>query len=79
MVAANSGYAACHVYPHHFHLFFTISEYAVVSNFTLAFFEDSGWYKVDYAYTDSYKQPHKLLWGKGKNGSEQYVKLCVKL
>ena len=40
------------------------SDYAVFSNFTLAFFEDSGWYKVNYTFINNYDQ-FELQWGKG--------------
>ena len=40
------------------------SDYNVFSNFTLAFFEDSGWYKVNYTFVNNYDQ-FELQWGKG--------------
>ena len=40
------------------------SDYAVFSNFTLAFFEDSGWYQVNYTFVNNYNQ-FELQWGKG--------------
>ena len=40
------------------------SDYAVFSNFTLAFFEDSGWYKVNYTFINNYDQ-FELQWGRG--------------
>ena len=40
------------------------SDYAIFSNFTLAFFEDSGWYQVNYTYINNFKQ-FDLQWGKG--------------
>ena len=45
-------------------IFMSFSDYMVYSNFTLAFFEDSGWYKVNYTYTNSFRQ-FDLNWGKG--------------
>ena len=42
----------------------TYSDYAVFSNFTLAFFEDSGWYKVNYTFVNNYDQ-FELQWGRG--------------
>ena len=48
-------------------LFFPVcSDYNVFSNFTLAFFEDSGWYKVNYTFVNNYDQ-FELQWGKGIN------------
>ena len=41
------------------------SDFAVFSNFTLAFFEDSGWYKVNYTFINNYDQ-FELQWGKGR-------------
>jgi len=43
---------------------FHCSDYAVLSNFTLAFFEDSGWYKVNYTFMNNYDQ-FELQWGRG--------------
>ena len=40
-------------------------DYAVVSEFTLALFEDSGWYKANYTALYNLKQ-NPLQWGKGK-------------
>jgi len=45
-------------------LSFHCSDYAVLSNFTLAFFEDSGWYKVNYTFMNNYDQ-FELQWGRG--------------
>lgn len=36
----------------------------VLSNFTWAFFEDSGWYSINYAYTNSIESL-QMKWGKG--------------
>ena len=39
----------------------------VLSNFTFAFFEDSGWYKVDYGFVNAYMDSQKeMVWGRGK-------------
>ena len=43
----------------------SLRDYSVLSNFTLAFFEDSGWYKVNYSSLEDLHQ-FDLLWGKGK-------------
>ena len=40
------------------------SDYAVYSNFTLAFFEDSGWYQVNRSYIEAFDQ-FELQWGRG--------------
>ena len=40
-------------------------DYSVLSNFTLAYFEDSGWYKVNYSSLEGLNQLD-LLWGKGE-------------
>jgi len=40
------------------------SDYSVFSNFTLAFFEDSGWYQVNYTFINNYEQ-FQLQWGRG--------------
>jgi len=45
-------------------LFVLCSDYAVFSNFTLAFFEDSGWYQVNYTFINNYDQ-FELQWGRG--------------
>ena len=37
----------------------------MLSNFTLAYFEDSGWYKVNYSSLEGLNQLD-LLWGKGE-------------
>ena len=39
--------------------------YTSISNFTLNLLEDSGWYEVDYAATESLYN-YELLWGKGE-------------
>ena len=44
--------------------FVLCSDYAVFSNFTLAFFEDSGWYQVNYTFINNYDQ-FELQWGRG--------------
>lgn len=46
-----------------------ITGYAILSKFTLAILEDSGWYKVDYM------QAQPFYWGKGK-GCSFYTHLC---
>ena len=46
------------------HLLSVYSDYAVFSNFTLAFFEDSGWYQVNYTFINNYDQ-FELQWGRG--------------
>ena len=42
-----------------------ISDYLVLSEFTLALFEDSGWYKANYTALNNLKQ-NPLQWGKSK-------------
>ena len=42
-------------------------DYQVLSEFTLALFEDSGWYKANYTVLYNLKQ-NPLQWGKGKDG-----------
>ena len=44
--------------------FILLSDYDVLSKFTLLLLEDSGWYKVDYTALDSLRQ-NSLQWGKG--------------
>ena len=46
------------------YIFLLFSDYVVLSEFTLALFEDSGWYKADYSVLYYLKQ-NSLLWGKG--------------
>ena len=41
-------------------------DYEVLTEFTLALFEDSGWYKVNYTALYDLKQ-NPLQWGKGKD------------
>ena len=41
------------------------SDYLVLSEFTLALFEDSGWYKANYTALNNLQQ-NPLQWGKGK-------------
>ena len=41
------------------------SDYLVLSEFTLALFEDSGWYKANYTALYNLQQ-NPLQWGKGK-------------
>ena len=41
-------------------------DYEVLSEFTLALFEDSGWYKANYTALYDLKQ-NPLQWGKGKD------------
>ena len=41
-------------------------DYLVMSEFTLALFEDSGWYKANYTALYNIKQ-NPLQWGKGKD------------
>ena len=42
------------------------SDYMVMSEFTLALFEDSGWYRGNYTALNNLKQ-NPLQWGKGKH------------
>ena len=51
------------------------SDYAVFSNFTLAFFEDSGWYKVNYTFINNYNQ-FELQWGRGIYNNNLFI--CTK-
>ena len=44
--------------------FILLSDYDVLSKFTLLLLEDSGWYKVDYTALNSLRQ-NSLQWGKG--------------
>ena len=44
--------------------YLSFSDYMVLSEFTLALFEDSGWYKANYTAFYSLKQ-NPLQWGKG--------------
>ena len=46
------------------HNFILLSDYDVLSKFTLLLLEDSGWYKVNYAALDNLRQ-NPLQWGKG--------------
>ena len=39
----------------------------VMTEFTLALFEDSGWYKANYTALNNIGQ-NPLQWGKGKDG-----------
>ena len=59
--------------PHSF------SVYSVLSEFTLALLEDSGWYQVNYAMANRTinDEPIPLLYGKGRSGGVQYVCGCV--
>ena len=45
-----------------------IDGYNVYSNFTWAYFEDSGWYKVNYTFVNIFHEENQidLLWGKGQ-------------
>ena len=45
-------------------VFSLCSDYAVFSKFTLAFFEDSGWYQVNYTFINNFDQ-FELQWGRG--------------
>ena len=48
----------------HYIIVYLSSDYLVLSEFTLALFEDSGWYKANYtALYDLQQNP--LQWGKG--------------
>ena len=42
------------------------SDYLVLSEFTAALFEDSGWYRANYSALSALDQ-HQLQWGKGIN------------
>ena len=44
----------------------SLRDYEVLSEFTLALFEDSGWYKANYTALYNLKQ-NPLQWGKGRN------------
>ena len=52
---------ATHNYVH----LYISSDYMVLSEFTLALFEDSGWYKANYTALYDLKQ-NPLQWGKSK-------------
>eukprot|EP00731_Ephydatia_muelleri_P017306 Em0010g404a len=63
---------------------FLPADYTTLSNFTLAFFEDSGWYRVNYSYLSTISQ-FDLRWGQGLgcpfvtdscNSSRTYPYLC---
>ena len=45
---------------------YSSSDYMVLSEFTLALFEDSGWYRANYTALYNLKQ-NPLQWGKGKD------------
>ena len=45
-------------------LIFTLSDYSILSEFTIALFEDTGWYKANYSALYALNQ-QKLHWGKG--------------
>ena len=36
----------------------------MISDITLALFEDSGWYMPNYTYADEYNGNHSQWWGK---------------
>ena len=55
-----------HIVLLHFVIDFVIRDYQVLSEFTLALFEDSGWYKANYTALYDLKQ-NPLQWGKGKD------------
>ena len=44
---------------------YVLSDYDVLSEFTLVLLEDSGWYKANYTALHNLKQ-NPLQWGKGK-------------
>ena len=54
------------------------SDYAVFSNFTLAFFEDSGWYQVNYTFINNYDQ-FELQWGRGNKELFRKHEHCTSL
>ena len=54
-------------------IIYILSDYDVISEFTLALFEDSGWYKANYTALYNLKQ-NPLLWGKGK-GIRTYTQM----
>ena len=54
------------------HLLSVYSDYAVFSNFTLAFFEDSGWYQVNYTFINNYDQ-FELQWGRGTDNNNLFA------
>ena len=41
------------------------SDYNVLSNFTWNFFEDSGWYRVNFTFTETAVEQFDLQWGRG--------------
>ena len=41
------------------------SDYSVLSNFTWNLFEDSGWYRVNFTFTDTAVEQFDLQWGRG--------------
>ena len=51
---------------------FLSSDYGVYSNFTWSFFEDSGWYQVNYTFTNSAVQQFDLQWGRGDDDRQLY-------
>ena len=48
----------------HFNLMCSLSDYVVLTEFTVAALEDSGWYKANYTALNEIDQP-LLQWGKG--------------
>ena len=41
------------------------SDYSVLSNFTWNLFEDSGWYRVNFTFTETAVEQFDLQWGRG--------------
>ena len=53
-------------------LIFTFRDYEILSEFTIALFEDTGWYKANYSALYALNQ-QKLHWGKGRVVSYNYM------
>ena len=68
---ASAVYPGCSHFRNSKYFSSVCSDYNVFSNFTLAFFEDSGWYKVNYTFVNNYDQ-FELQWGKGI----KYITYC---
>ena len=44
----------------------TTQPHMVISDITLALFEDSGWYMPNYTYAEEYNGNHSHWWGKNR-------------
>ena len=56
---------ASHTVSYCWHFLNLFSDYSVLSNFTWKLLDDSGWYRVNFTFTNTAVEQFDLQWGRG--------------